>query len=341
MNKVILNRVLPFAIALFASAVAGAQSQMLRLPQAQMPVAQVLSRIHSQTGLGAAYSTSLIDPDRLVIFPSLSMTVDEAVKTIASGTGATYAYENQVILFSKAPELPREIRPAVRQSAPQPAPVRSAPQVTQPAPVIQQTAPVVPVAPMPLVEPVSKYRPMSLYAENQGRLPGIAVKTNLLYGLGALTPNLSFEFGLGPRTTLEAGVSYNPWNLKGSLESNKKLVHLIVKPEFRYWLCERFTGHFFGAHVIYGRYNIGTHEVPMLFEKEFRYDGHAAGGGVTYGYNLPIAKRLNAEFAVGVGALWLTYDRFDCAACNRDAIPETRTYFGPTNASVSLVFLIK
>ena len=78
----------------------------------------------------------------------------------------------------------------------------------------------------------------------------VAVKTNLLYGAGTLTPNLGVEFGLGKRTTLDISGGYNPWNRQGTATDNKKWVHNIVQPEFRYWLCQRFNGHFFGVHGI-------------------------------------------------------------------------------------------
>ena len=73
----------------------------------------------------------------------------------------------------------------------------------------------------------------------------IAAKTNLLYW-SSTTPNLSFEFGLGKRTTLDLTGAYNPWTL--NKDSNKKIKHWLVMPEFRYWLCERYNGHFFGLH---------------------------------------------------------------------------------------------
>lgn len=81
----------------------------------------------------------------------------------------------------------------------------------------------------------------------------IAAKTNLLYW-ATTTPNIGMEFGLGEQTTLELTGGYNPWTL--DKEQNKKLKHWLVMPEFRYWLCERFNGHFFGIHTGYTFYNI-------------------------------------------------------------------------------------
>lgn len=102
------------------------------------------------------------------------------------------------------------------------------------------------------------------------------MKTNLLYGGYALTPNLGVEVGLLPRWTLEMSGAYNPFNLHGSETDNRKLVHWVAMPEFRYWTCQRFNGHFFGIHGLYGQYNIGGHNLPLLFGRgsdAYRYEG--------------------------------------------------------------------
>lgn len=190
-------------------------------------------------------------------------------------------------------------------------------------------------------EPLSYVEPINQYTSAQGAQPILGFKINLLYGLGTLTPNAALEIGISDKTSIELFGSYNPWNLNGSEESNKKLVHYIIRPEFRYWLCERYNGHFFGAHGIYARYNIGTYNIPPLFEKEYRYDGMAAGGGITYGYHWMLSKRWGLEAAVGVGALWMKYDKYNCANCETEFEPFEKLYFGPTNAAITLVFLIK
>ena len=88
----------------------------------------------------------------------------------------------------------------------------------------------------------------------------VAVKTNVLYW-ATTTPNLGFEFGLGKKTSLELFGGYNPWNLdKGE---NKKMKHYLIQPEFRYWLCERFQGHFFGLHAGFSEYNVSGVRLPL------------------------------------------------------------------------------
>ncbi|WP_295935899.1 DUF3575 domain-containing protein [uncultured Alistipes sp.] len=169
----------------------------------------------------------------------------------------------------------------------------------------------------------------------------IGVKTNLLYGGVTLTPNLGLEVGLGQRTTLDLSVGYNPWNRNGDYGDNKKLVHLLVQPEFRWWTCERFNGHFFGVHAIFSKYNVGGHKVQNVFKKDFRYEGFAYGGGISYGYHLMLGTRWGLEFNVGVGVAHLAYDRYGCDKCAGKVSKGKNTYFGPTRAGITLVFLIK
>lgn len=76
------------------------------------------------------------------------------------------------------------------------------------------------------------------------RAQDIAIKTNILYGALTYTPNLSLEVGIGKRSTLDLSGGYNSWNLNGTSENNKKLVHWLGEIEYRYWLCQRFSGHF-------------------------------------------------------------------------------------------------
>lgn len=171
----------------------------------------------------------------------------------------------------------------------------------------------------------------------------VGIKTNLLYGTGGFTPNLGVEIGLGKRTTLDISGSYNWFNLSGKKNDNKKLVHWMVQPEFRYFLCEKFNGHFFGVHALYSQYNIGGHELPMLFGKgadKYRHQGWAAGAGISYGYQLMLGRSWNLEFNIGVGYAQLNYDKYDCKTCGDKVGTETKHYFGPTKAGVSLIWII-
>ncbi len=172
------------------------------------------------------------------------------------------------------------------------------------------------------------------------RAQDVAVKTNLLYW-ATTTPNAGLEIGLGERTTLELTGSYNPWTL--NKETNKKIKHWLVMPEFRYWFCERFNGHFVGLHSGYAFYNVSGVQIPFYGRstKDHRYQGWAAGIGVSYGYSWVLGKRWNLEATLGVGYAYTNFDRYECATCGSFRGKEHKNYFGPTKAGISLIYIIK
>lgn len=125
----------------------------------------------------------------------------------------------------------------------------------------------------------------------------IAVKTNLLYGTYASSPNLETEFGISPRGTVDLGAGFN-WFTSVHSSSNKKLVHWLGSVEYRYWTCERFSGHFWGIHILGGQYNIAGHHLPLLFGDDsgpYRYEGWGIGGGISYGYHFLLGNRLESR----------------------------------------------
>lgn len=171
----------------------------------------------------------------------------------------------------------------------------------------------------------------------------VAIKTNLFYGLYTRTPNLGVEWGLSPRGTLELGGGYN-WFTPNQTTSHQKLVHWLSVAEYRYWICERFNGHFWGIHVLGTQYNIAGHKLPLLFgsdSKQFRYEGWGAGGGISYGYHFFLGNHWSLEASIGIGYVRLHYDKFKCETCGEKINTENRNYFGPTKAAISLVYLIK
>ncbi len=333
------------------SSLARAQERVIELPVETMTAHDVIDAVQGQTNYLFTTNTNTVLDALTVKVTKREMTVKGVLDALLAGSGLMYRMSGNYIIITAAPAVQRLKTPTPPVVAQTPAVVIPVPRRAQESVPIVQTVPEpvvelasVPADPLPSVveiPPVSRYEPVRRYATTQEHLPLFAVKTNLLYGGALLTPNIGFEIGLGKRTSLEFAASYNPWNLKGSLESNKKMTHWILKPGFRYWLCERYNGHFFGADLLFARYNIGTHDVPVLFERQYRYYGIAYGGGLNYGYHLMLGKRWGLEFTAGLGVLYLDYDRYDCAACNRESTPETKTYLGPTNIGINLVFLIK
>lgn len=163
----------------------------------------------------------------------------------------------------------------------------------------------------------------------------VALKNNLLMD-GMASPNLAVEFKMGARTTLEIPASLNLW----TFGDNKKFKHVAVQPEFRWWLCAPFTGHFFGIHGHYARYNVGGIG-PFSTIKHNRYEGWLAGAGVSYGYSWILGPRWSIEATAGVGYAYMDYDKYPCGKCEPASGHKTKHYFGPTRLAVSIIFLIK
>lgn len=170
----------------------------------------------------------------------------------------------------------------------------------------------------------------------------VALKTNLSSD-AFLNPNAGLEFGLSRRWTAEVDAQFNGWTLSGS----KHWKHWSVQPGVRYWLCDRFSGHFFGAHLHGGQYNVGGLDVGLNILgtdfrklKDSRYQGWFVGGGVSYGYSFILSRHLNLEPEIGAGYSYTRYDKYRCAGCGRKVDTGiSHHYFGLTKLALNLVYL--
>lgn len=154
----------------------------------------------------------------------------------------------------------------------------------------------------------------------------IAVKTNGLYWL-ATTLNAGAEFALNNKMTLDISGAYNPWTFK----DDKKMRFWLIQPEMKYWLCEKFEGHFIGLHLHGAQYFGG-------FAKK-RYDGYLAGGGFTYGYDWILSPHWNLEAAIGIGYARLWYKESERIPCLKYSENMHKNYFGPTKVAISLMYI--
>ena len=176
----------------------------------------------------------------------------------------------------------------------------------------------------------------------------IGVKSNVLYD-AMTTMNVGVEFGIAPQWTLDISGGLNPW----TFSENRKMKHWVVQPEFRWWSCRRFSGHFVGAHLLGGQFNFGG-MLPWGFHSgkmfgsiggnailDHRYEGWGAGFGASYGYHWILGRRWGLEATLGVGYLFLKYDKYRCEKCGELEARTTGHYFGPTKVGLTLIFLIK
>ncbi|MCC8071649.1 MAG: DUF3575 domain-containing protein [Bacteroidales bacterium] len=153
-----------------------------------------------------------------------------------------------------------------------------------------------------------------------------AVKTNALIW-ATTSPNLSVEWASSQKISWDVLGAFNPW----TFSDDRKMRFWAVQPGARYWLCQRFEGHFFGAHAHGGQYYGGFHK--------WRYDGYFVGGGISYGYAWILSPHWNLEAEVGVGYAYLWYKKSPRIPCIKCQDKEHKNYIGPTKASLSIVYV--
>lgn len=172
----------------------------------------------------------------------------------------------------------------------------------------------------------------------------MGVRTNILYD-ALLVPNVGVEYYLGRDWSIVADWMYGWWKKDQSHWYWRAYGGSLV---LRKWfgkaaMDKPLTGHHLG---IYGQ--IFTYD----FETGGRgYMGGKPGGtlwdkanyaaGLEYGYSLPIARRLNIDFTIGLGYWGGTYYEYkpmgDCYVWQST---KQRHWLGPTKAEISLVWLL-
>lgn len=164
----------------------------------------------------------------------------------------------------------------------------------------------------------------------------VGVKTNMLYD-AMLVPNGGLEIYLGKNWSIDAYWMYAWW------KSDR--VHNYWRTyggdvELRKWLGSAarrkpLTGHHIGAYA-----QIVTYDFE-LGGRGYLADRWSYAAGVSYGYSLPVAKRLNIDFSMGLGYMGGEYKEY----LPQDGhyvwqSTKRRHWIGPTKAEISLVWLI-
>lgn len=145
---------------------------------------------------------------------------------------------------------------------------------------------------------------------------------------------------MGSKSTLTLALSWNPF----TFSDNKKWRHIWIQPEYRYWFCAPFGGHFIGVHPIYSHYNASNVQFTFgLFDelKDYRFQGDLFGAGIGYGYHWILSNRWSIEAEIGVGAVYTSFDKYECATCGDKIGSDHKVRLMPTKAAVSLIYIIK
>ncbi len=166
-------------------------------------------------------------------------------------------------------------------------------------------------------------------------LPPLALKTNLLYD-AVLVPTIGIEVSV-----------YGPWTVSLDwfytwISSNR---------HHRYW--QGYGGyigvrHYWGEQPFTG-HHAGLYALGLTYDVEWGGRGYQAakfgwGGGVEYGYSLPVSSRLNLDFSIGLGFQDGEYKEYLPADDNTGHYlwqsTRKRHWWGPTKAEVSLKWIL-
>jgi len=334
----------------------------------QITVGDAFQDIERQTNYLISYTTDGFNLKRKVRLSQNNLPLEKALDQLLSGAKRTYLIRgNHILIVQNKKELPPPLPPVEVVEEPEPVvlPVDAEPEPE----AIDLTKPPVDLDSLetalrsrmivypaeipnePRFDTDAYYSRRDRDRDLNGRpaytqsMPSLALRTNLLYAAGTLTPNLGVELGLAPNRTLLLGGSYNGWNADGTDTNNDKLCHWILHAEYRHWLCERFNGHFLGAHAFYGYYNIAGKKIPLVLESnsdKYRYKGNGYGVGISYGYQLMLGKNWNVEFNAGIGVGRLQYDKWACDRCGDIAEKNaSRIFLAPTKLGISISYIIK
>ena len=192
--------------------------------------------------------------------------------------------------------------------------------------------------------PLPELLPMPVAEKRKSTM--FALKTNLLYDALSLV-NYSIEV---PITERFSALWYHqfPWWTWGQADNQYCIRFLSIGAEGRWWFKpmprpqigksvqrDKLMGHFVGLYAESGKWD-------FEWGRSICHQGEHWSVGLSYGYSMPLGRRLNMEFSISVGYASIAYRKYepseDYEILWRDPDKHGRWhYFGPTKAQVSLV----
>ena len=154
----------------------------------------------------------------------------------------------------------------------------------------------------------------------------ISLRANLLRW-ATLTPDLGVEWRICPSWGIAVNSSWTSWSWS---DKDRRYALWEVAPEVRYYMGEK-KAWYLGAMFKAGQFNYKLSETGK--------QGDLMGGGITAGYQLRLNKALALDFNLGLGYLNADYEKYeviDGVRVRRGN--ETKDWWGPTNAGVTLVW---
>ena len=332
-----------------------AQDARLSLTRNSLTLNELFRKIEARTDFNIGHS-NLINKNTTITLAERSGTVLQIISDALKETKYTYRTIGKYILIvpdvveevavAPAPPVPVAHPPVIEEiikEEPEPVEIES-PRVVcssclyDPCMCICTYVP--PVMPTASVEiPEQEEEVITPPVIRQNFPPRFALKTNVLY-LATGTINLGVEFPLNNHFSLDISSGWNPFVFR----DNTRFTHVMIQPTLRYWIREPFRGDFFGVSLMYSHFNMGGISLPFTMLPGFanyRFRGNVYGVSLQYGHQWRLSPNWGIETTVNVGHLFLNYDTFERGRHGKKIESNRRHFFGPTNASVSLIYFIR
>ena len=155
---------------------------------------------------------------------------------------------------------------------------------------------------------------------------------------------------VGRHSTVNLVYGLNAWSFDTKEHGTRQAKHWLLMPEYRWWFCTPFNGHFVGVHAMGGQMNAASVDLPIpgaFFGgdnltrevKSARYQGGFAGVGLTYGYQWVLSRNWNIEAEVGLGYDRVWYDKYACGECGSKLKSGHTNYVGLTKLGLSILYI--
>ena len=189
----------------------------------------------------------------------------------------------------------------------------------------------------PQAQPVQTEQPQAdetaqaIPVEDEGRTDTyrFSLRANLLRW-ATLTPDLGIEWRINRLWGILVHGSWTSWSW-----SNKDRRYALweISPEVRYYIGKEKRG-YLGAMYKAGAFNYKLSATGR--------QGDLMGGGITGGYGLRLNNALSLDFNLAVGCLHADYEKYEVIDGVRVRQgKESKNWWGPINAGVTLVWTIK
>ena len=156
----------------------------------------------------------------------------------------------------------------------------------------------------------------------------LSLRANLLRW-ATLTPDLGLEWRISPSWGILVNGSWTSWSWN---DKDRRYALWEVMPEVRWYMGKEKRG-YLGTMFKAGKFNYKLSATGK--------QGDLMGGGITGGYQLRLSDALSLDFSLALGYLNADYEKYeviDGVRVRRGN--ETKNWWGPVNAGVTLVWTL-